>query len=196
MSSSIPDPGLPCWPHGSFKAKQVYAGMWQYTGKQRPSFAEQPGPGQESVWDYPRPPALVVCDSLVSIGSPDRPLAETRHALRVLETASPPTYYLPPESIDWARLVRADGRSFCEWKGEATYWALAEDPAAGMIAWSYENPSEQFAAIDGHLSCYPGRIPCYVDGERVKPQPGGFYGGWITKDVVGPFKGAPGTGHW
>ncbi len=170
--------------------------MWQYTGKQRPPFAEEPRPGQESVWDYPRPPALVTCDSLVRVGHPGRPLAETRRALRVLETASPPTYYLPPECVDWNLLVRAEGRSFCEWKGEASYWALADDPDAGTIAWSYENPCERFAAIDGYLSCYPGRIPCHVDGERVQPQPGGFYGGWITSRIAGPVKGAPGTGHW
>lgn len=170
--------------------------MWEYTGQQRPPFADEPGPGQESVWDYPRPPVLVPCDSLVIVGATDSPLAETCQALRVLETASPPTYYLPPDSIDWSRLVRADGRSFCEWKGEATYWALADDPGAGMIAWSYENPSERFAAIDRHLSCYPARIACYVDGERVQPQPGGFYGGWITRAIAGPVKGGPGTGHW
>ena len=170
--------------------------MWQYTGKERPPFAEPPGPGQESVWDYPRPPALVACDSLVSIGDPGKRLAETRRALRVLETASPPTYYLPPDSIDWTRLARAPGGSFCEWKGQASYWALANDPAGTMIAWSYDNPTERFAAIDGYLSCYPGRIPCYVDGERVQPQPGGFYGGWITSKIVGPVKGEPGTGHW
>jgi uncharacterized protein (DUF427 family) len=170
--------------------------MWQYTGKERPPFAEEPGPGQESVWDYPRPPALVRCDSLVEVGIREQPLASTQSALRVIETASPPTYYLPPDSVDWEQLVRSQGSSFCEWKGEATYWALADDPGKEAIGWSYELPSKQFAAIDGHLSFYPGRIPCYVDGERVQPQPGSFYGGWITSRIVGPLKGAPGTGHW
>ncbi|MDX1735381.1 MAG: DUF427 domain-containing protein [Halioglobus sp.] len=170
--------------------------VWEYTGKTRPPFAEEPGEGQESVWDYPRPPILVPCDALVEVGEPGRTLARTRQALRVLETASPPTYYLPPDSVDWQRLVRTDDASFCEWKGTATYWALADNAAAGPVAWSYENPSERFAAIDGHLSCYPARIPCFVDGERVQPQPGGFYGGWMTSTIVGPVKGGPGTGHW
>ena len=170
--------------------------MWQYTGKEHPPFADKPGPGQESVWDYPRPPVLVSCDSLIVVGDPEKPLARTERALRVLETASPPTYYLSPESVDWTQLVRLQDRSFCEWKGEATYWALAENAAAGLVAWSYERPSERFAAIDGYLSCYPGRVPCYVDGERVQPQPGRFYGGWVTSRIVGPIKGGPGTSHW
>jgi uncharacterized protein (DUF427 family) len=170
--------------------------MWRYTGQERPPFAEAPGPGQESVWDYPRPPVLEACDSLVEVGRPGEPLACTRRALRVLETASPPTYYLPPGDVDWRRLVRTRDRSYCEWKGAATYWALADDPGGHAIAWSYEGPCEAFAAIDGYLSCYPGRIPCFVDGERVQPQPGGFYGGWLTSRIVGPVKGGPGTGHW
>jgi uncharacterized protein (DUF427 family) len=95
--------------------------MWQYTGKERPPFAEEPGPGQESVWDYPRPPALVRSDSLVEIGDQERPLASTHAALRVIETAGPPTYYLPPDSIDQGQLVQTQGSSYCEWKGEATY---------------------------------------------------------------------------
>lgn len=170
--------------------------MWQYTGKQRPPFAEQPGPGQESVWDYPRPPALVVCDSLVSIGSPDRPLAETRHALRVLETASPPTYYLPPADVADGVLVPVAGQSFCEWKGTASYWALADDRSLTPVAFSYESPSRAFESIRGYIGFYPGRLECYVGEERVRPQPGGFYAGWITNDIVGPVKGEPGTGHW
>lgn len=170
--------------------------MWQYTGLDRPPFADEPGPGQESVWDYPRPPELVKCESLVVVGDPERPLARTECALRVLETASPPTYYLPPDSIDWQRLLRTQDQSFCEWKGVASYWAVAGKAGGVPIAWSYERPSERFAAIDGHLSCYPGRIPCYVDGERVQAQPGEFYGGWVTSRIVGPVKGGPGTGHW
>ena len=169
--------------------------MWQYTGQQRPPFAEAPGPGQESVWDYPRPPALVACESLVEVVSGDMTIARTGTALRVLETASPPTYYLPGADVDWSQLVRTADSSYCEWKGQATYWALAADPGR-PVAWSYEQPSERFAPIDGHVSFYPGRIPCYVDGERVLPQPGEFYGGWVTSRIVGPFKGEPGTGHW
>ena len=169
--------------------------MWEYAGQHRPPFAEEPGPGQESVWDYPRPPILVPCDSLVEVHGANGVLVSTRESQRVLETASPPTYYLPPDSVDWSRLVRTRDRSFCEWKGVATYWALADGPSR-PVAWSYEGPSERFAAIHGYLSCYPGRIPCFVDGERVQPQPGEFYGGWVTSRIVGPVKGEPGTGHW
>jgi uncharacterized protein (DUF427 family) len=148
------------------------------------------------VWDYPRPPVLGKSDALVEVINGSTPLASTRSALRVLETASPPTFYLPPECIEWDQLARASGSSFCEWKGAATYWSLVDDPTGRMVAWSYESPSEAFAAISGHISFYPALVPCFVDGERVRPQPGGFYGGWITDSVVGPFKGEPGTGHW
>ncbi len=170
--------------------------MWQYTGQERPPFAEAPGPGQESVWDYPRPPALRVCDALVEVVADRTRLASTRSAFRVLETASPPTFYLPADCVDWAQLVRAQGSSFCEWKGAATYWALADAPDGQVVGWSYESPSQSFSAIAGFVSFYPGRVACFVDGERVKPQPGGFYGGWITSAVVGPFKGEQGTGGW
>jgi uncharacterized protein (DUF427 family) len=170
--------------------------MWNYRGQARPDFAEEPGPGQESVWDYPRPPALVECDSLVEVKMADIVIASTRNALRVLETASPPTYYIPPDAVDMTQLVRTADSSYCEWKGRATYWGLAQHPKGTSVGWSYEGPSQHFAAIDGYLSFYPARLECYVDGERVRPQPGAFYGGWVTSRVVGPFKGEPGTGHW
>lgn len=170
--------------------------MWRYTGQQRPPFAETPGPDQESVWDYPRPPQLATSDSLIEVFCGDSLLARTRAPWRVLETASPPTYYLPPSDVDWSLLVRTAHRTYCEWKGEATYWALAGEGSGRPVAWRYEHPSEYFAAIDGYVSFYPGRVACYVDGEHVRPQPGEFYGGWVTSRVVGPFKGEPGTGHW
>jgi uncharacterized protein (DUF427 family) len=170
--------------------------MWNYRGQERPEFAEEPGPDQESVWDYPRPPILVESDSLVEVKLADLLLASTRASLRVLETASPPTYYLPPEAVDTSLLVRTDDGSFCEWKGQATYWALAQHPQGTPVGWSYESPSKRFAAIKSYLSFYPACTECYVDGERVRPQPGAFYGGWVTSRIVGPFKGEPGTGHW
>lgn len=170
--------------------------MWKHTGQQRPDFADSPGPGQESVWDYPRPPSLVTSDELVDVSIGYVPLASSRSALRVLETASPPTYYIPAADIDWRLLVATEHSSFCEWKGRASYFALAGNPAAGPVAWRYADPSERFAALHEHVSFYPDRIGCFVNGERVRPQPGSFYGGWITDRVVGPFKGAPGTGHW
>ncbi len=170
--------------------------MWKFYGQQRPDFAHEPGPGQESVWDYPRPPELVATDELVEVNAHDSPLASSRSALRVLETASPPTYYVPAGDIDWRLLVATDHRSFCEWKGRASYYALASDPAGGPVAWLYANPSERFAAIHEHVSFYPNRVGCFVNGASVQAQAGSFYGGWITDRVVGPFKGAPGTEHW
>lgn len=170
--------------------------MWEYTGKTRPPFAEVPSPGQESVWDYPRPPVLVSCDSLVEVKLGEQVIATSRSALRVLETASPPTYYLPPDAVDMTQLQRTADGSFCEWKGKATYWSLKSDPLHKPLCWSYHDPDQRFSAIDGHLSFYPALIACFVDGERVQPQPGQFYGGWITSGIAGPFKGEPGTGHW
>ncbi len=181
---------------------------WANTGADRPPFAHTPGPGQESVWDYPRPPALVADQREVVVGPPDTSpnaaaLARTTSAIRICETASPPTFYLPPADVDFSQLVESGASaSFCEWKGPARYWVLAApagDGAAGsdeIIAWDYPNPFEEYSAVAGYVSFYPGRIPCTVDGERVRPQPGGFYGGWITNEIVGPVKGEAGTGGW
>lgn len=170
---------------------------WTNTGARRPDFAREPGPGQESVWDYPRPPALVPDYRHVVVQHLDVVVASSHESLRVLETASPPTFYLPPDDVDTDLLRRESTRSFCEWKGEATYWSLAlPDAVIRKVAWSYEAPYARFEAIAGYLAFYPGRLECLVDGERVKPQPGGFYGGWVTSEIVGPFKGAPGTGDW
>ncbi len=170
--------------------------MWKHTGRQRPDFAITPGPGQESVWDYPRPPRLVSSDEHVLVGDDLGPVADSRRCLRVLETASPPTYYLPAADIDWHRLVEIPGSSFCEWKGRASYFASADGPEGYAVGWLYANPSKSFAAIHNHASFYPGRIQCEINGEVVRPQAGDFYGGWITNRIVGPFKGDPGTGHW
>ena len=115
--------------------------------------------------------------------------------MRLKETASPPTFYLPPDDVQQAQLVATDGGSVCEWKGAARYWALAADPKK-PVAWSYPSPRPPFIGLKDFFAFYPGRVDCFVDGEPVEPQPGRFYGGWITPDVVGPFKGEPGTGHW
>jgi uncharacterized protein (DUF427 family) len=171
--------------------------MWHYRGQQRPPFARQPGPGQESVWDYPRPPLLVPDTRRVEVFAGDWRVGGSSRALRVLETASPPTFYLPPEELDLTLLCPSAERSACEWKGTARYWVLAgPTDGARLVAWSYATPPARYAAMAGYLAFYPGRVRCFVDGERVRPQPGGFYGGWITDEVVGPFKGEPGTEHW
>ncbi|MCH9672630.1 MAG: DUF427 domain-containing protein [Gammaproteobacteria bacterium] len=171
--------------------------MWRYVGADRPDFAERPGEGQESVWDYPRPPVLAPDSRAVRVVHEGADVALTHRAVRVLETASPPTFYVPEDDVDLSRLVELEGpQSVCEWKGAARYWALALSRERTMVGWSYPSPSRAFKSIEGFFSFYPGRINCYVDDEHVQPQPGGFYGGWITSEVVGPFKGEPGTGHW
>ncbi len=170
--------------------------MWQYSGQKRPDFALEPGPDQESVWDYPRPPRLVTDGRLVEVYADDELIASNSGAYRVLETAHPPAFYIPPQDVTWELLAPAPGRSICEWKGAARYWALAKNLKAGVVGWSYPDPTPSFEKIRNYISFYPALVDCYVAGERVKPQPGKFYGGWITGEVVGPFKGEPGTEHW
>jgi uncharacterized protein (DUF427 family) len=160
---------------------------------------EPAGEGQESVWDYPRPPACVPSSKLVIVRADARVIAETSKAWRVLETSHPPTWYLPPADVSAGVLRPSDARStVCEWKGAATYWDLhvPHGPVLKAAAWSYEQPSPGFADIAGYLAFSPARLDCSVDGEAVRPQEGGFYAGWITDDVVGPFKGGPGTLGW
>ncbi len=169
--------------------------MWSHTGQGRPGFAVEPQPGQESVWDYPRPPALKPDGRVVEVRNAETMVAETTRSYRILETASPPTFYLPMDDVKMDELAEVPGGSVCEWKGAARYWALASEPGE-LIAWEYPRPRARFRAIRDHIAFYPGRIGCFVDGERVQPQPGRFYGGWVTSDIVGPFKGEPGTGHW
>lgn len=168
--------------------------MWKFSGQQRPDFALEPAQGQESVWDYPRPPALAACSNAVEVRNGATLIASSGRSMRVLETASPPTVYLPPDDISMQLLTRVAGNSYCEWKGSAVYWGLAI--GGQPVAWSYPEPTAAFAAIRDWLCFYPGRIECYLDGGRVRPQPGRFYGGWVTDAIVGPFKGEPGTGHW
>ncbi len=170
--------------------------MWEFSGQKRPPFAVAPGPGQESVWDYPRPPRLAPDGRLVEVRHGDAVIARSSRAVRVLETASPPTFYLPPADVDLAQLVRVAGTTFCEWKGAASYWALAAAPRAARVAWSYETPTAGFAELAGYLCFYPSRVACYVAGERVRAQQSEFYGGWVTEEIVGPFKGEVGTGGW
>jgi uncharacterized protein (DUF427 family) len=158
----------------------------------------EPGPGQESVWDYPRPPALDPCDHHVVVRFDGEVIADTRRPIRVLETSQPPAYYLPPGDVR-SELLRPSGRrTRCEWKGEATYWTVDTGSAiAEEAAWSYPDPTARFAPIAGYVAFYPQQMgECTVDGEVVQANEGSFYGGWITSRVVGPFKGAPGTTHW
>jgi uncharacterized protein (DUF427 family) len=159
----------------------------------------EPGPGQESVWDYPRPPRVEETSSRIRVVHAGRVVAETTSALRVLETSQPPAFYLPPGDVDLGLLRPSDTHTFCEWKGTASYHSLVvpgAEPVADA-AWSYPSPSPAFEAIRDHLAFYPQKVDaCFVDDEQVEPNEGSFYGGWITSKVVGPFKGAPGTWGW
>ncbi|MEM8560417.1 MAG: DUF427 domain-containing protein [Bacteroidota bacterium] len=160
---------------------------------------EQPGPGQESVWAYPRPPHLEPTPKRVRIEHGGLVIADTTSALRLLETSHPPTYYLPPGDVRVDLLRRATSTTGCEWKGRAVYFDLLppEDETLLKIAWAYPDPTPRFAALKDHLAFYAAPLDgCFVDGERVTPQPGGFYGGWITSDLAGPFKGVPGSWGW
>lgn len=158
----------------------------------------KPGPGQESVWDYPRPPRLELCDKSVKVVLGDVVIAESGNAKRVLETSHPPTYYIPPEDVRNELLIPSQGQSFCEWKGMANYFdVVVGDRRAAKAAWAYASPTPAFEAIREHLAFYPHLMDaCYVGDEQVKSQAGGFYGGWITSNIVGPFKGEPGTSGW
>ena len=153
----------------------------------------------ESVWDYPRPPRVDPSSERVVVEHGGVVLADTTESIRVLETSHPPTYYLPRSAF--AEGVLREGprqASWCEWKGAADYYDLAAgDEVLKSVAWSYPTPSPGFEALLDHVALYPGRVDrCTVDGEVVEPQPGSFYGGWITSRVTGPFKGAPGTSGW
>ncbi len=170
----------------------------RWRGQGRPPFAQPPGPGQESVWDYPRPPVLVPDAREVVVLWGDLEVARTRSALRVLETAHPPTFYLPWADVQRALFVPAGGGSFCEWKGPAAYWHLqASGRRLQGVAWSYPQPLPGAEALADRVALYawPG-LHITVGGALARPQPGGFYGGWITPDLAGPFKGEPGSAGW
>lgn len=152
----------------------------------------------ENVWDYPRPPSVEPSGERIVIELGGHVIADSTRSLRVCETSHPPTYYLPTEAFLEGVLRPATGTSFCEWKGEASYFDLVTpERIASRAAWTYPDPRQGFAALAGHVAVYPGRVDrCTVDGETVQPQDGDFYGGWITSRVTGPFKGAPGTMGW
>jgi uncharacterized protein (DUF427 family) len=159
---------------------------------------DKPSPGQESVWDYPRPPRVDTVDGRVTIEFNGRMIVDTTRALRVLETSHPPAVYVPRADVLEGTLRDADGTSFCEFKGRAGYLdVVSGDAVAARAAWYYPAPSRGFEQLVDHVAIYPGRMDrCTLDGEVVTAQEGDFYGGWITSRVVGPFKGAPGTWGW
>ncbi|WP_213954599.1 DUF427 domain-containing protein [Variovorax sp. dw_954] len=171
--------------------------LWRYVGDGRPAFAVAPQPGQQSVWDFPRPPRIDADAREVMVLLGDTEIARTSHSLRVCETASPPTWYLPQADVRMALLQPAAGASHCEWKGEARYASVVTpEGRLDAVAWFYPVPLPGYEALRGHVAFYPQRLDCRVDGLRVQPQPGRFYAGWITPDLVGPFKGEPGSEGW
>lgn len=157
-----------------------------------------PGPGQESVWDYPRPPRVEPTERRIAVEFAGEVIADSTNALRVLETSHPPVYYLPPADCRLDLLTPAQLRTFCEFKGVASYWTIeVGDRRSVEAAWSYPEPAAGFERLIDHLAFYPSRVDrALVDEFLIEPQEGDFYGGWITPDVVGPFKGAPGTRGW
>lgn len=157
-----------------------------------------PGPGQESVWDYPRPPRLESTSKYIEVVFNGVTIAKTRRALRVLETSHPPVYYLPPEDVLMLALRPTNRRTFCEFKGAAFYFTVSlKGKTVNNVAWTFPDPVANYGRLTNYIAFYASRVDaCYVEGERVVPQEGDFYGGWITRDIVGPFKGGPGTLGW
>jgi uncharacterized protein (DUF427 family) len=155
-------------------------------------------PGQVSVWDFPRPAIAETCDRRIRIEHRGQVIADTTRAVRTLETSHPPSYYIPPADIAMELLRSAPGRSLCEWKGQARYWdVVVGDTVLARVGWSYADPTPAFRILADHIAFYAAPFDrCTVDGVPIVPQPGGFYGGWITPDLAGPFKGGPGTMGW
>jgi uncharacterized protein (DUF427 family) len=153
-------------------------------------------PHEESVWDYPRPPAIESIDWPLRVEHAGKVLADTKQGLRILETSHPPCFYFPVGDVDFRCLESSSTRTFCEWKGQARYWSLrVGERLIEDVCWAYPEPTDE--RIKDCVSFYAGRVEaCFVAGERVQPQAGAFYGGWITSWVKGPFKGGPGTRGW
>ncbi|MFF4098654.1 DUF427 domain-containing protein [Streptomyces sp. NPDC001903] len=172
-------------------------GQWEVDAMSEDRRTDGPMP-TESVWDYPRPPRVEPDGRRVVIAHRGVVLADSRACRRVLETSHPPVFYVPPHDVRTDLLSKSQGSTFCERKGLATYWNLAVDGCTVPdAAWSYEAPSPEYGSIAGHLAFYAGRVDlCTVGGERVLAQPGDFYGGWITAEIIGPYKGASGTAGW
>ena len=150
------------------------------------------------MWDYPRPPRLEASSETIEIRLGGEVVAYTNRSVRVLETTHPPAYYLPVSAFAAGVLRPVEGSTFCEWKGVANYFDLVTTAAtAPRAAWIYPDPTDGFASLSDHISVMPSMVDaCLVDGEVVRAQEGGFYGGWITDRVVGPFKGGPGSRGW
>ena len=158
----------------------------------------KPARGQESVWDYPRPPRIDDCSANVRVVAGGLTIADSTRTKRILETSHPPVYYIPPQDVDADCLIAAGHQTWCEWKGTAHYYSMVvPTKTIENAAWYYPNPTQRYAELEGYIAFYPSKMDaCYLEDERVRAQEGDFYGGWITSRIVGPFKGAPGTFGW
>ncbi|MDH5427203.1 MAG: DUF427 domain-containing protein [Nitrospirota bacterium] len=165
---------------------------------EQPTKIQIPKRGQESVWSYPRPPRLERVSQQIRVEFGGLVLAETTQGYRLLETASPPVYYFPPMDVRLAYLMLSVKETVCRWRGIARYWSLRVQKRVALdAAWCYPHPREGYEVISDYFAFYPGKVDaCYVGKQKVKPQPGDFYGGWITSHILGPFKGEAGTEFW
>jgi uncharacterized protein (DUF427 family) len=180
-----------------FDRLAIARAQWRWRGKDRPPFAAPPAPGQVSVWDFPRPPELVRDGREIVVRWGTLEVARTCGAWAVRETAHPPTFYLPLADVNRDLLQSGGGGSFCEWKGPACYWHLVDGQRRlAHVGWSYPQPLPGAEPLADCVAFYAHHLDCSVDGARVIPQGGGFYGGWITPDLAGPFKGEPGSRDW
>lgn len=172
---------------------ELARGKWRYTGAERPPFADAPGPGQESVWDFPRPPRIEPAAKPLRVLLDDTELARTTRGMRVLETAGAPTFYFPREDVNADLLRRTGNRYHCEWKGISDELAAdGVEPAGWVLVKVYP----EFRDLLGWYAFYPKALACFVGGERADSQPGGYYGGWVTAALAGPIKGGPGSHGW
>lgn len=165
---------------------------WQFRGKSRPAFATKPKRGESSVWDFPRPPVIEAVPVTMTVRFRTQVIATTERGRRVLETAGAPTYYFPPEDVI-APLIENDSRSICEWKGLAQSLSL---PGKTNVGWRYIEMFPEFKTLHYWVAFYPSAVDCYLGEQLVSPQPGGYYGGWVSDDLVGPIKGEPGSSGW
>jgi uncharacterized protein (DUF427 family) len=177
------------------RAKQQY---WRNLQRERPSDIVVPAPGQESVWDYPRPPAVEAVALRLQVWFAGVPIADTNHGLRVIETSCPPAYYFPQEDVRLDFLKPMVRTTLCAWKGSATYWNVnIRGRRQEAVAWSYDTPEPGYERLKHHFAFYPRLVDtCLVGTEQVQPQDGDYYGGGITSSIVGPFKGGPATQLW